>query len=109
DLFPPVVRVYAATIDAGIDGSQAMKLLLWAGPGALIQLLGGPKRQIGVLFATGLLILNPAAGWAVLLAILIRFVVARGKMLDRSPLTVMAAGFIAGDALWSFGSAVFRM
>ena len=59
--------------------------------------------------ATGLLILNAAAGWAVLLAILIRFVVAGGKMLDRSPLTVMAAGFIAGDALWSFGSAVFRM
>ena len=109
DLFPPVVRVYAATIEAGIDGTQAMKLLLWAGPGVLIQIVGGPKRQLGVLFATGLLILNAAAGWAVLLAILIRFFVARGKMLDRSPLTVMAAGFIAGDALWSFGSAVAGM
>jgi uncharacterized oligopeptide transporter (OPT) family protein len=109
DLFPPVVRVYAATIEAGIDGSQGMKLLTWAVPGALIQLIGGPKRQIGILLATGLLILNAAAGWAVLLAILIRFVVAGGKMLDRSPLTVMAAGFIAGDALWSFGSAVFSM
>lgn len=109
DLFPPVVRVYAATIEAGIDGSQGLKLLLWAGPGAIVQLIGGPKRQLGVLFATGLLIVNAAAGWAVLLAILIRFVVARGRMLDRSPLTVMAAGFIAGDALWSFFSAVFRM
>jgi uncharacterized oligopeptide transporter (OPT) family protein len=109
DLFPPVVRVYAATIEAGIDGSQFLKLLLWAGPGAIVQLIGGPKRQIGVLFATGLLILNAAAGWAVLVAILIRLVVARGNMKDRSPLTVMAAGFIAGDALWSFGSAVARM
>ena len=109
DLFPPVVRVYAATIEAGIDGSQALQLLLWVGPGAVMQLIGGPKRQIGILFATGLLILNAAAGWAVLVAILIRLFLVGGKMKDRSPLTVMAAGFIAGDAVWSFGSALVRM
>jgi uncharacterized oligopeptide transporter (OPT) family protein len=108
DLFPPVVRVYAATITAGIDGSQAWKLLLWAVPGALIQLIGGPKRQIGILFSTGLLILNAAAGWAVLIAICIRLLVARGKTVEGSPLTIMAAGLIAGDAVWSFGSAIFR-
>lgn len=106
DLFPPVVRVYAATIEAGIDGSQASKLLLWAGPGAIVQMIGGPKRQIGILFATGLLILNAAAGWAVLAAIMVRLLLTRGKSVEQSPLTVMAAGFIAGDALWSFGSAV---
>ncbi len=33
--------------------------------GALLQFIGGSKRQIGVLFATGLLISFPAAGWAV--------------------------------------------
>ncbi len=109
DLFPPVVRVYAATITAGIDGSQAWKLLMWAAPGALIQLIGGPRRQIGILFSTGLLILNAAAGWAVLTAICIRLIVARGKTVEGSPLTIMAAGLIAGDALWSFGSALFRM
>lgn len=109
DLFPPVVRVYAATIEAGIEGSQAAGLLLWALPGAVVQLAGGPKRQVGILFSTGLLIMNPAAGWAVLTAILIRLALTRGVTKDRSPLTIMAAGLIAGDALWSFGSAVFRM
>jgi len=107
DLFPPVVRVYAATIEAGIDGSQAGRLLFWAIPGAIVQLIGGPKRQIGILFATGLLILNVAAGWAVLAAIVVRLLLTRGKTLERSPLTIMAAGFIAGDALWSFGAAIF--
>jgi len=36
-------------------------------------------------------------------------IVARGKTVEGSPLTIMAAGLIAGDALWSFGSALFRM
>ncbi|MBA3388853.1 MAG: hypothetical protein H0X19_05095 [Rubrobacter sp.] len=41
-------------------------------PGALLQWLSGPSRQMGVLFATGLLITFPAVGWAVLAGILIR-------------------------------------
>ena len=36
---------------------------------ASLQLIGGPKRQIGVLFATGMLILFPIAGWAVLVGV----------------------------------------
>jgi uncharacterized oligopeptide transporter (OPT) family protein len=110
DLFPPVVRVYAATIEAGMDRSSVMGLLVWAIPGALIQLVGGPRRQLGVLLGTGLLVLNPAAGWAVLLGIAIRlWLTKNGRVGEGSPLTVMAAGLIAGEALWAFGSAVWRM
>jgi uncharacterized oligopeptide transporter (OPT) family protein len=41
DLLPPVDRVFAATIEAGADPGIAGTLLVWAVPGALIQLLGG--------------------------------------------------------------------
>ena len=62
DLIPPLDRVYASTIAAGASPELARSILLWAVPGALVQLAGGPSRQMGVLLATGLLILNPAAG-----------------------------------------------
>ncbi len=109
DLFPPVVRVYAAAIDAGIDPEAGAKLLVWGVLGAALQLLGGPDRQLGILFATGLLIFNPLAGWAVLLGLLVRIAWAQGDTaVEGSPSTVFAGGLIAGDALWSFGASVFR-
>lgn len=109
-MFPPVVRVYAATIQSGIDLSSANNLLLWAIPGAAIQLIGGAQRQLGVLFATGLLVLNAAAGWAVLVGIFVRIVLTKGERVpEGSPLTVLAAGFIAGDALWAFGSSLVHL
>ncbi|NIN71600.1 MAG: OPT family oligopeptide transporter [Gemmatimonadetes bacterium] len=109
DLFPPVVRVYAAAIEAGIDPQAGARLLAWAVLGALLQLLGGPSRQLGILFATGLLIFNPLAGWAVLLGLLVRVVWARGgTAVEGAPSTVFAGGLIAGDALWSFGASLFR-
>jgi uncharacterized oligopeptide transporter (OPT) family protein len=109
DLFPPVDRVYATTINAGVDPSVLQNLLIWAIPGAIIQAIGGPSRQMGILFATGLLILNPRAGWAVLIGILIRIALLRwkGKQAE-TPMTIMAAGFIAGDALWGFFDSVYR-
>ena len=64
NLFPPVDRVYVSTIKAGVDPSIVMNLLIWAIPGALVQALGGPDRQMGILLATGLLIPNPLAGGA---------------------------------------------
>jgi len=110
DMFPPVVRVYAVTIQSGIDLSTGNNLLLWAIPGALIQFMGGARRQLGVLFATGLLVLNAAAGWTVLAGIAVRIVLTRGgRIPEGSPLTVLAAGFIAGDALWAFGSSLVRL
>lgn len=108
DLFPPVDRVFAATIRAGVDPGMVTPLILWAVPGALLQALGGPERQLGILFATGLLILNPMAGWAVLAGLAIRLGVLRlrGKAAEAS-LTLFGAGCIAGDALHGFFKAVF--
>jgi uncharacterized oligopeptide transporter (OPT) family protein len=78
-------------------------LLLWAIPGALLQWIGGPKRQMGVLLATGLLITNPIAGWAVLTGIALRMLIARvGGTASRENMEVFAAGVIAGDAVFSF-------
>lgn len=122
-LFPPVVRVYGAAIGAGIDPDAVTRVALWAIPGAALQLAGGASRQLGILLATGLLIVNPLAGWAVLLALAIRIAWTRkeraaagpgakageaGTGPGASPMTVTAGGIIAGDALWGFGSALLR-
>ncbi len=109
DLFPPVDRVYAATIAAGADRQLAISLLVWAVPGAIVQFLGGPARQLGILFATGLLIYNPVAGWTALVALAIRAALIRkfGAAIQ-SPMYVLAGGFIAGSALTSFGAASIR-
>ena len=108
DLVPPVARVYAKTIQAGAQPGIAHSLLIWAIPGALIQLIGGPKRQLGVLLATGLLINSVMAGWAVVCGIVLRIIIIRiwGEK-GRTPMEVLAAGFIAGDALYSFFTSVF--
>ena len=99
----PVDRVYVATIKAGASWDVAQQLLIWAIPGALIQYLGGPKRQLGVLFATGLLLLNPTAGWAVLVGVALRAIWTRVTGGERqSEMEVFGAGAIAGDALFSF-------
>lgn len=108
NLVPPIDTVYASTIEAGASPGIALTLLLWAIPGAIIQLIGGPNRQMGVLFATGLLILTPNACWAVLAGILIRTIVVKVKGKDaEGPMSILAAGFIAGDALYSFFNSLF--
>lgn len=107
DLFPPYARVVAATVSVGENPELASRLALWAVPGALLQAVGGPARQLGVLFATGLLILNPVAGWTALAALAARAVVTHrvGSRWD-TPRYVIAGGLIAGSALTSFGSGV---
>lgn len=110
NLVPPVDKVYVATIEAGVSGDIAKQLLLWAIPGAILQWLGGPNRQLGVLLATGLLILSPAAGWAVLAGIAIRSLVLKWKGKEAEvPMSILAAGFIAGDALYNFFSSMLKM
>jgi uncharacterized oligopeptide transporter (OPT) family protein len=108
-LFPPVARVYATTIQSNLDPSLALSLMVWAVPGAVIQILGG-DRQLGVLLGTGLLVPNAAAGWVVLVAIVIRLTLGKiyGPRALRT-LIILGAGCIAGDALWTFGSSVFRV
>lgn len=109
NLVAPVDKVYAATIKAGVAPGVAWQLFMWAIPGAILQFIGGPKRQIGVLFATGLLIAFPMAGWAVLAGILCRLVweKLRGAS-GEGDMEVFAAGVIAGDAIFSFFDSVLK-
>ena len=102
----PVDRVYVATIKAGASAYVAKQLLIWAIPGAVIQFLGGPRRQLGVLLSTGLLILFPIAGWAVLVGIVIRVIweqAAKGEGME-----VFGAGVIAGDSLYAFFTSTWK-
>lgn len=109
DLFAPVDRVYVAAIRAGLSPGIAHTLLWWALPGAAAQFIGGVQRQAGILFATGLLINNPMAGWAVLSGLAARAVWTRWKGASgRSGMEVFAAGVIGGDTLFSFVYGAFR-
>ncbi len=109
DLLPPADRVYAATIAAGASRELLTHLLIWAVPGALVQFAGGASRQIGVLFATGLLIDNGVAGWTALAALAVRRLLERryGNDAD-APMHILAGGFLAGSALTSFGAATVK-
>ncbi len=110
NLFPPVDRVYVATIEAGTNLQIAKYLLMWAIPGAIIQWLGGSSRQIGILFATGLLINFPIAGITVLIGIAIRMLVVRKYGVEgQKTLYILGAGFIAGSALYSFFSSTLKI
>jgi uncharacterized oligopeptide transporter (OPT) family protein len=102
DLLPPVSRVFATTVSAGADSTLVRTLLIWAVPGIIIQLVGGPSRMVGVLFATGLLINNPIYGIGVISAVIVRLIFGTKFMEIRD------AGLIAGDGLYGFFSAMFR-
>ena len=109
DLFPPVSRVFVATINAGTTSGIAKWLLIWAIPGGIIQFIGGTKRQLGILLATGLLIFNPIAGWTAVVALITRAILLKryGKGIE-NPMYVLAGGFIAGSAIVSFGTGTVK-
>jgi len=101
----PINAAYVAAIKAGISGQTAWNLLLWALPGGLLQLVGGSRRQLGVLFATGLLIPSPMAGWMVACGLLVRVMAGRIIKGDVASMReVFAGGVIAGDTLYGFFS-----
>jgi uncharacterized oligopeptide transporter (OPT) family protein len=105
-----VDRVFVATIHAGSSPAVAHALLLWAIPGALLQAIGGSRRQLGVMFATGLLLTSPLAGWAVLAGIACRLGWQRhAGEAGRTDMEVFAAGSIAGDALYSFAASLLKI
>ncbi|HEY2619815.1 MAG TPA: OPT/YSL family transporter [Acetobacteraceae bacterium] len=106
NLVAPVTRVYVATIKAGASADVAWSLVIWAIPGAIIQLLGGPRRQLGILLATGLLIPFPLAGWAVLAGIACR--VLWQRFAKAEGMEVFGAGVIAGDALFAFFTSTWK-
>ncbi|MCX4734038.1 OPT/YSL family transporter [Streptomyces sp. NBC_01363] len=100
-LIPPVAKVYADTIKSGLSDPDAVRtMLFWAVPGAAVQLLGGTRRQMGVMLATGLLILTPQACWLVLgaLAVRVGYRKLRGPAADEE-LNLVGAGLIAGSSL----------
>ncbi|MGW6206697.1 OPT/YSL family transporter [Streptomyces sp. NPDC055089] len=105
----PIDAAYVAAIKAGPSADTARDLALWAIPGALVQLIGGSKRQLGILLATGLLITTPMAGWMVAAGVAVRVLAPRvlGPK-AKDDLEVFAGGAIAGDALYSFGNGVFK-
>lgn len=107
---PPVASVYKSTIEAGVDPIVLKYILTWAVLGGVIQLISGLKRQIGIMFAAGLLITNPVAGIAGLIFLAIRVVIEKlfGDE-GRKNLNVVSAGLIAGSALFSFFSNTFKL
>lgn len=99
---PPVSKVFGDTISNGLsDPSIWTSLLIWAVPGAIVQLIGGSKRQMGILLATGLLISSANAGWLVLIGLAARLIWTkwRGEK-GESEAVLFGAGIIAGDAIW---------
>lgn len=98
---PPVSKVFGDTIVKGLaDPNIWVTLLLWAIPGAIIQILGGSKRQMGIMLATGLLITSLNAGWLVLAGIAARLLWRRYRKDGENEAVLFGAGVIAGDAIW---------
>ncbi|CDR06380.1 membrane protein [Streptomyces iranensis] len=114
---PPVAEVYVTTIKTGLEPGTMTTMLLWAIPGALVQLIGGPSRQMGVLLATGLLVATPQAGWMVLGALVVRQLytmwrrrgIADARARKESDeqaendLSLVGAGLVAGSSLNDVG------
>lgn len=107
---PPVAEVYKSTIEAGVDAVVLRYILIFACLGGVIQLVSGLKRQIGVMFAAGLLIMNPKAGVAGLIFLAVRFIIEKkfGEKGTKN-LNVLSAGLIAGSALFSFFTNTFKL
>jgi uncharacterized oligopeptide transporter (OPT) family protein len=99
---PPVSPVFATTIKAGQSPEILVQLVRWGILGALIQLAFGPKKTMGVLLATGLLIYSPMYGLGVLAAVIYKIFFGGEKMEMRE------SGLIAGDGIYSFIAAVLQ-
>lgn len=107
-LFAPVDATFAATIEAGAGGEVAKWLLIWAVPGAVIQLIGG-SRQVGILFATGLLVGSTINGITIIVALLIRYILVKRNKENEQTLNILGAGALAGAALYSFFTATLAL
>ncbi|MFU0832443.1 MAG: OPT family oligopeptide transporter [Oscillospiraceae bacterium] len=103
-MFAPVSKTFATTIEAGASPEIAKWLLIWTIPGAIIQFVGG-KRQIGILFATGLLVGSIMNGLTIIVGLLIRLIVVRRNKENEQVLNILGAGALAGAAVYSFFTA----
>jgi uncharacterized oligopeptide transporter (OPT) family protein len=104
NIYPPAAKALAATAKAAADPELAKWLLTWAPVGFILQLIGGPERQIGILLATGLMISNPPAGIAVLVTVAARLALVKvlGAEKLKDVFYVGGAGSIGGSAIVSF-------
>ena len=107
-LFAPVDATFAATIEAGAGAGVAKWIVIWAIPGAIIQLLGG-SRQVGILFATGLLVGSTINGLTILIALVLRYVLVKRNKENEQTLNILGAGSLAGAALYSFFTATLSL
>ena len=107
-LFAPVDATFAATIEAGAGAGVAKWLVIWAIPGAIIQPLGG-SRQVGILFATGLLVGSTINGLTILIALVLRYVLVKRNKENEQTLNILGAGSLAGAALYSFFTATLSL
>ena len=107
-MFAPVSKTYVSTIEAGTTPEIAKWLLIWAIPGALIQWFGG-SAQVGILFATGILVGNTLNGITILLALLVRYIAVKKDKENIEILTILGAGALAGSALYSFFTATLGL
>lgn len=99
----PTNKAYVATILAGLDSSVAIALLMWGVLGAVIQFIGGPSKQLGIMLATGLLISSKFGGFAIFVALIIRAIVNKkyGEK-GQHALYILGAGTIAGSSVYGF-------
>jgi len=107
DLYAPSAKSFVVTIEAGTNFEVAKALLIWAIPGAILQWVGG-ERQLGILFATGLLVGNIINGLTIFVALIIRLVYAKDEN-KAETLTILGAGSLAGAALYSFFSSTLGL
>jgi uncharacterized oligopeptide transporter (OPT) family protein len=107
-LYVAVSKTFVTTIDAGANAEIAKWLLIWAIPGAIIQLVGG-KHQLGILFATGLLVGNILNGITIIAGLIIRLIAVRRNKENEQTLNILGAGALAGAAIYSFFSATLGL
>jgi uncharacterized oligopeptide transporter (OPT) family protein len=101
-LVPPMGRVVATTVGLASTSGLPAQLALGAILGAVAQLVGGPRRAVGILLATGLLLDNVVYGYALVGALALR------AWIGTQAMSVRAPGLIAGDGLAGFGDAIVR-
>lgn len=97
--FAPVNLAYAALIKSSALPEQKSGLTLCIAFGAGLQLCGGVKRQLGIMFATGLILANPMVGVVVAIGALGSLIAKRISPKAASAwLEPFAGGLIAADA-----------
>ena len=104
-LFPPINATYASTIEAGSSIEVLKWLAIWAIPGAIIQIAGG-NHQVGILFATGILVGGTIYGLTVIIATIIRIIVIKKNPKNDDILMILGAGSLVGCALHDFANSM---